>query len=94
MKIKNSDQQNISFVKKIFFGVTFFFFILFILEFVLGFVELEKHDHLFMPKSSYPIFIEGQGDQTGFYVTSSHFKEYINWQTFPRKKNQGNHSTQ
>ena len=86
MKSKNSQQPEISPIKKLLFGVIFFFLILLILEFLLSFAGLEKYDSKFMPKSSYPIFVPGKGDMSDYYVTSPHFGAYINKQSFLREK--------
>jgi hypothetical protein len=66
--------------------VVFFCLILLIFEFFLGFANLEKYDHKFMTKSSYPIFVPGKGDMSDYYVTSTHFGAYINKQSFLREK--------
>ncbi|MHB8809870.1 MAG: tetratricopeptide repeat protein, partial [Desulfobulbaceae bacterium] len=55
-------------------------------DFCLSIVGLEQYDHLFMPKSSYPLFVKGQGTQAGSYVSSTHFNEFINWQSFRQDK--------
>lgn len=86
MKKRNSQNATISPRKKFLVGVLFFFFILFVLEFLLSFAGLEKYDHEFMPKSSYPIFVPGKGDMSAYYVTSPHFGVYINSQSFLRIK--------
>ncbi|MHB8810461.1 MAG: hypothetical protein ACYC9M_10670 [Desulfobulbaceae bacterium] len=53
---------------------------------MLNFAGLEKYDQLFMPKSSYPIFVPGEGDRSEYYVTSPHFGKYLNTQSFLRNK--------
>ncbi|MCL7489218.1 MAG: tetratricopeptide repeat protein [Desulfobulbaceae bacterium] len=64
----------------------FFFLILLLLEFIIGFAGLERYDHKFMPRSSYPIFVAGKGDMADYYVTNPHFGAYINKQSFLRVK--------
>lgn len=84
--IQNIQKPDITPIKKFIFGVIFFLLILFFIEFLLSFVGLEKHDHKFMPKSSYPLFVMGKDDMSDYYVTSPHFGTYINNQSFLRDK--------
>lgn len=86
---KNSPQPVVSPFKKLFFGGVFSLFILLVLEFFLSFANLEKYDHEFIPKSSYPVFVKGKGELAGLYVSNDHFSEFLNWQTFPLKKDAG-----
>jgi tetratricopeptide (TPR) repeat protein len=89
MSTTYSQKPEISPLKKLLFGVSFFIVILLILEFILSFAGLEKYDKEFMPKSSYPIFVSGKGDMSDYYVTSTHFGAYINKQSFLRIKPAG-----
>lgn len=89
MKNKESPPRKISPLKKGVFGILFFSFLLLVLEFLLGFADLEKYDSLFMPKSSFPIFVPGQGEMQNYYVTNPHFGNYINSQAFLQKKPEG-----
>ncbi|MFZ5798591.1 MAG: tetratricopeptide repeat protein [Thermodesulfobacteriota bacterium] len=77
---------NLSLPKKLFFSGLFFILILLAAEFLLSLAGLEKYDQLFMPKSSYPIFVPGKGEMAEYYVTSSHFAGYLNTQHFLRDK--------
>lgn len=90
--MKNSkppQQAEISPVKKVLFGVFFFVLTVILLEFLLSFAGLERYDSKFMPKSSYPLFVPGQGEMSDYYVTSPHFGVYINSQSFLRAKPAG-----
>jgi tetratricopeptide (TPR) repeat protein len=77
---------SLSLPKKLFFSGLFFILILLAAEFLLSLAGLEKYDQLFMPKSSYPIFVPGKGEMADHYVTNPHFGAYINAQSFLREK--------
>lgn len=78
--------NNIPPLKKGVIGGILFLLALVFLEFLLSFAPLEKYDGVFMPKSSYPLFVQGKGEWEGSYVTNPHFSEFLNWQTFPLEK--------
>lgn len=89
MKKRNSQNATISPWKKLCFGVIFFFLILLIFEFLLSFAGLDKYDKIFMPRSTYPIFVPGKGAQADYYVTNPHFGAYLNTQSFLKAKSAG-----
>lgn len=70
-------------------GVVIFAVIVLVVNGLLSFVGLERFDKEFAPRSSYPIFVPGQGDQAGNFVTNSHFGYSLNYQTFPKDKAPG-----
>jgi tetratricopeptide (TPR) repeat protein len=76
-------------MKKMAAGMLVFVVILVALELLLGLFDLGRHDREFMPKSAFPIFVPGKGEQKDFYVTSSHFARFINDQQFQKKKPSG-----
>lgn len=70
-------------------GGVFFCLIVILLNTLLGILNLEQYDKEFNPKSSYPIYVSGIGDQSQNFERSSHFKYALNYQTFPKKKADG-----
>jgi len=79
-------QHKLQFIYKLIAGVAIFCLIVFLLNSLLSFCNLERYDKLFNPKSSYPIFISGDGDLSENYVLNPHFEYALNYQTFPKKK--------
>lgn len=88
MKNSSSQKNIISPMKKLFFGVIFFSLLVLTLEILLSFAGLERYDHQFMPRSSYPIFVPDK-EQPDTYVTSPHFETFINKQPFRKVKPAG-----
>lgn len=59
------------------------------LEFLLGFLHLERYDPEFTPRSSFPLFIPGEGEFGDDYVTNPHFRGALSFQKFARRKGKG-----
>lgn len=77
------------FCKNLAAGGLFFCLIVIALNFLLGLIDLEKYDAEFAPRSSYPIFVPGEGELSQYFVTNAHFRNSINAQKFPIKKANG-----
>lgn len=76
-------------MKKQLFGVLFFVLMILLVELLLGMFHLERADHLFAQRSSFPFFIPGTGAHADDYVTNPHFSYQLNLQSFPRQKKAG-----
>lgn len=74
---------------KILAAIISFSLIVFFVDFLLSFSGLEEYDKEFSPRSSYPFFVQGQGELKQYYVTNPHFSNSINNQIFPIKKEKG-----
>jgi len=59
------------------------------LEFLLGFLHLGRYDTEFTPRSSFPLFIPGEGEFANDYVTNPHFRGALSFQKFARRKGKG-----
>ncbi|MDD5761576.1 MAG: tetratricopeptide repeat protein [bacterium] len=59
------------------------------MEFLLGFLHLERYDPEFTPRSSFPLFILGEGEYGNDYVTNPHFRGALSFQKFARRKETG-----
>lgn len=70
-------------------GFIEFCVIVFLLNAALGHLNLEKYDKEFAPRSSYPLFVPGKGENEENFVTNPHFKYALNYQSFPKKKDEG-----
>ncbi|HYN74370.1 MAG TPA: tetratricopeptide repeat protein [Candidatus Methanoperedens sp.] len=69
-------------------GLGFAFVVLLLLESLLGFLPLDRYERGF-PAVSYPVFVPGEGESAGSYVTNPHFKSSMNIQRFDRRKARG-----
>jgi tetratricopeptide (TPR) repeat protein len=76
-------------IKNLLFGLFFFIFLLLMLEWFLGLFRLADHDKEFLLNSTYPVFVRGEGEHVGDYVTSPHFADILNFQSFPQVKEEG-----
>jgi tetratricopeptide (TPR) repeat protein len=59
------------------------------LEFGLSFLHLERFDREFTQRSSFPIYVPGEGPHAGYYVTNRHFWQTMNFQRFRMNKPSG-----
>lgn len=56
---------------------------------LLEFADLQQYDREFAPKSAYPVFVPGTGNQASLFVTNPHFQASLNIQSFPIIKQPG-----
>lgn len=78
-----------NFFKDLGFALVVFCLIALLLNGLLSFIGLDKYDKEFLPRTSYPIFVPGEGSLAQYYVTNSHFLNAINKQKFKIKKPAG-----
>lgn len=71
------------------FAILLLLFTILVVNGLLDFVNLERYDKYFAPKSSYPIFIPGEGEKAAYYVTNPHFQASLNDQAFLKGKKPG-----
>lgn len=89
MSIKARQSKTHRQIKKILFGLLFFIFLIMSMEWFLGMFRLADHDKEFLLDTSYPIFVRGEGEHGGDYVTSPHFADILNFQAFHQVKRKG-----
>lgn len=89
MSSTNGRGKTLRQTKNLIFGLFFFVIVFLLMEWLLGLFRLADHDKEFLLNSSYPVFVRGEGEHAGKYVTSRHFADILNFQSFSQVKKQG-----